>query len=122
MGRKKKNTSVVQQTEQKETTPVIEVQISYESDELEPTEKVIEHAKIVVVEKDPKTLALEGFAELWNNLKQYQYMTDADARKVHQFWQVVSGRTDYYVNCGVCTNNHIKVLKKRCKDAGISLK
>lgn len=72
--------------------------------------------------KDPKRLALEEFAAIWNSMTQHNYMSDEQARKVHKLWQTYTGRTDFYVNCSVCSSNHIKTLKKHCKNVGIYLK
>lgn len=105
--------------EEKET-PVVKVEMSYESDKLEPTEKVIEKVEIVV--KTAKQIALEEFANFWNGLPHHQYISDKEARFVHTLWQTATGRTDYYSNCSICTINHIKQLKKLCKNEGIGLK
>ena len=100
--------------------PVVKVEMSYESDKLEPTEEVIKKAEIVV--KTAKQIALEEFATFWNGLPHHQYISDKEARYVHTLWQTATGRTDYYSNCSICTINHIKQLKKLCKNEGIELK
>lgn len=134
MARKKKTTNKpavqeeVQDFEVVEVTPVVEekkipvvqVEVKYESDKLDSTAEVIEKAEIIV--KTAKQIALEEFAKFWNGLPHHNYISDKEARYVHTLWQTVTGRTDYYSNCSICTINHIKSLKKYCKNEGIELK
>lgn len=140
MARKKKTTNKEEQGNQKlltaelakeiyekskkrkevETIPVVKVEMSYESDKLEPTADVLMNTEIVV--KTAKQIALEEFANFWNGLPHHQYISDKEARFVHTLWQTATGRTDYYSNCSICTINHIKQLKKLCKNEGIDLK
>lgn len=91
------------------------------SDELPSLNIIDPIEEPVIVEDSPKVKALKEFASIWNGMKQHNYMTDAQAREVHKLWQTVTGRTDYYTNCGVCTINHIKSLKKLCKNEGIEV-
>ena len=100
--------------------PAVQVEATFEADETTPTEEVIEKAEIVV--KTAKQIALEEFANFWNGLPHHQYISDKEARYVHSLWQTATGRTDYYSNCSICTINHIKQLKKLCKNEGIELK
>ena len=100
--------------------PVVQVEVTFEADETTPTEEVIEKAEIIV--KTAKQIALEEFANFWNGLPHHQYISDKEARYVHSLWQTATGRTDYYSNCSICTINHIKQLKKLCKNEGIELK
>ena len=100
--------------------PAVQVEATFEADETTPTEEVIEKAEIVV--KTAKQIALEEFANFWNGLPHHQYISDKEARYVHSWWQTATGRTDYYSNCSICTINHIKQLKKLCKNEGIELK
>ena len=99
------------------------VSFTYEIDPEAPTfEKTLETAKFETWEQEtPKRKALREFAELWKTLPHHNYMTDKQARQVHKYWQVVTGRTDYYVNCSVCTINHIRRLKKEAKNEGIAI-
>ena len=104
------------------TDEVVEVTTQAMSDEL-PSLNIIDPIieEPVIVEDSTKVKALKEFASIWNGMKQHNYMSDAQEREVHQLWQTVTGRTDYYTNCGVCTINHIKVLKKLCKNEGIEV-
>lgn len=140
MARKKKTTNKEEQGNQKlltaelakeiyekskkrkevESIPVVKVEMSYESDKLEPTADVLMNTEIIV--KTAKQIALEEFANFWNALPHHQYISDKEARYVHTLWQTATGRTDYYSNCSICTINHIKQLKKLCKNEGIELK
>lgn len=102
----------------------VSVGITYENDinEPKPTEQVVMGAEIEVGKPDRKLEAVKAFAELWENLPHHNYMTDAQARQVHRLWQAVTGRTDYYTNCSVCTINHIKYLKKIARGYGIEIR
>lgn len=102
----------------------VSVSITYENNPAEPkpTEQVIMEAEIKVEEQDRKLEAVREFAELWESLPHHNYMTDAQARQVHRLWQAVTGRTDYYTNCSVCTINHIKCLKKIARGYGIEIR
>lgn len=134
MARKKKTTNKpavqeeVQDFQVVEVTPAVEekeipavqVEATFEADETTPTEEVIEKAEIVV--KTAKQIALEEFANFWNGLPHHNYISDKEARYVHTLWQTATGRTDYYSNCSICTINHVKSLKKLCKNEGIELK
>lgn len=136
MGRKKKYTATLFDAPAPETNadgvsftceidpavpePAGGVSVTYEIDPETPTfEKTLETAKFETEQETPKRKALREFAELWKTLPHHNYMTDKQARQVHKYWQVVTGRTDYYVNCSVCTINHIRRLKKEAKDEGI---
>lgn len=72
-------------------------------------------------EETPEKVALLAFAEFWNKNPHRMMMTDAEARQVHKWWQVVFHRTDYYVKCDVCSRNHVKQLKGRVKNEGIEI-
>lgn len=72
-------------------------------------------------EETPEKAALLAFAEFWNKNPHRMMMTDAEARQVHKWWQVVFHRTDYYVKCDVCSRNHVKQLKGRAKNEGIEI-
>jgi len=71
----------------------------------------------VPVETDEQK-AVKEFCKLWNGLKNHNIITDEDARTIHKLWQTVAKRTDFYVNCGVCSLNHIKYLKKKAAQYG----
>lgn len=73
-------------------------------------------------EETPEKVALMDFAEFWNKNPHRMMMTDAEARQVHKWWQIVFHRTDYYVKCDVCSRNHVKQLKGRAKNEGIEIK
>lgn len=107
-----------------ETAESVSVSITYENDinEPKPTEQVVMEAEIEVGKPDRKLEAVKAFAELWESLPHHNYMTDAQARQVHRLWQAVTGRTDYYTNCSVCTINHIKYLKKIARGYGIEIR
>lgn len=140
MARKKKTTNKEEQGNQKlltaelakeiyekskkrkevESIPVVKVEMSYESDKLEPTADVLMNTEIIV--KTAKQIALEEFAKFWNGLPHHNYISDKEARYVHTLWQTATGRTDYYSNCSICTINHVKSLKKLCKNEGIEVK
>lgn len=103
----------------------IEVSIEYEANPEKPnTVESVMNAKIEVEvgKPDRKLEAVKAFAELWESLPHHNYMTDAQARQVHRLWQAVTGRTDYYTNCSVCTINHIKYLKKIARGYGIEIR
>ena len=72
-------------------------------------------------EETPERVALFAFAEFWNKNPHRMMMSDAEARQVHKWWQVVFHRTDYYVKCDVCSRNHVKQLKGRAKNEGIEI-
>lgn len=88
-----------------------EISEDFETDEAIPQEK----------EETPERVALFAFAEFWNKNPHRMMMTDAEARQVHKWWQVVFHRTDYYVKCDVCSRNHVKQLKGRVKNEGIEI-
>lgn len=71
----------------------------------------------IPVETDEQK-AVYDFVQLWNGLKNHNIITDEDARTIHKLWQTAAKRTDYYVNCGVCSLNHIKYLKKKAAQYG----
>lgn len=101
----------------------VSVSITYEVNPEKPdTPATIMDAEIEVEEQDRKLEAVKAFAELWESLPHHNYMTDAQARQVHRLWQAVTGRTDYYTNCSVCTINHIKYLKKIARGYGIEIR
>lgn len=104
----------------KANIPAVKAEIRYESDKLEPTADVLMNTEIIV--KTAKQIALEEFANFWNALPHHQYISDKEARYVHTLWQTATGRTDYYSNCSICTINHVKSLKKLCKNEGIEVK
>lgn len=72
-------------------------------------------------EDNPQTDALKAFKEYYDKNPNRQRMTDDDARMIHRWWQIVTGRTDYYIYCGVCTANQWKVLKRKAKDEGFDI-
>lgn len=75
-----------------------------------------------IPEESPKIKALKGFANLMNGELKYRMMaTDLQARQIHSYWQIATGRSDYYVNCSACTIAHIKTLKKLCRNEGIKI-
>lgn len=95
-----------------------------------PADEVVEEAVEVVVEDvveenvaiTPKIKALQDFANLMNGELKYRMMaTDKQARQIHSYWQIATGRSDYYVNCSACTIAHIKTLKKLCRNEGIKV-
>lgn len=108
-------------TDEPDKTVVVGVSVEYEADPEKPnTEESVMTAKIeTITEVSPKVKALMEFAELWKSLPHHNYMSAKQARAVHRLWQTVTGRTDYYVNCSVCTIAHIKILKKEAKNEGI---
>lgn len=80
----------------------------------QPTEQPVEEEKPLSDEQK----AVYDFVQLWNGLKNHNIITDEDARTIHKLWQTAAKRTDYYVNCGVCSLNHIKYLKKKAAQYG----
>ena len=100
----------------------VSVLIEYEVNPENPnTEQTVMTAKIETTVESAKVKALKEFAELWKSLPHHNYMTNKQAREVHKLWQTVTGRTDYYFNCSVCTINHIKQLKKEARNEGIAI-
>lgn len=88
--------------------------------EVVEVEEMMEVAEIP--EESPKIKALTGFANLMNGELKYRMMaTDSQARQIHSYWQIATGRSDYYVNCSACTIAHIKTLKKLCRNEGIKV-
>ena len=77
----------------------------------QPTEQPVEEEKPLSDEQK----AVYDFVQFWNGLKNHNVVTDEEARHIHSLWQKAAKRTDYYVNCGVCTLNHIKYLKKKAR-------
>lgn len=69
----------------------------------------------------PKIEAIKQFKELWQNLPHHNFITDKQAREIHVFWQKITGRTDYYSNCSVCTINHIKQIRKIARNEGFEI-
>ena len=106
-----------------EETTLIEEPVTEELDETDETdentplseEPVTEEP--VLVETDEQK-AVKEFCKLWNRLKNHNIITDEDARTIHKLWQTAAKRTDFYVNCGVCSLNHIKYLKKKAAQYG----
>jgi recombinational DNA repair protein RecT len=119
MSKKKKTNDKVSEGYELIGVDVVAPEQSEQINLIMPIEEVTEVQE--VVEESPKIKALRDFVELWDGMNQHIYMTDEQARKVHKMWQIVTGRTDYYTNCSVCTINHIKVLKKHCKENGIEV-
>lgn len=109
MPRKKTTTN----TKKKTTTKKVE----------QPVEPIVETVAETVVEKTitVEEQALRDFVDLYNSLPNLITITDAQAREIHKYWQIISHRTDYYVHCGVCSLNHIKALKKLAKQKGYKL-
>lgn len=108
-----------------ETAESVSVSITYEANPEKPnTVESVMNAKIEIEvgKPDRKLEAVKAFAELWESLPHHNYMTDAQARQVHRLWQAVTGRTDYYTNCSVCTINHIRYLKKIARGYGIEIR
>ena len=88
--------------------------------DMEEVEEVVDVVEIP--EESPKIKALKGFADLMNGELKYRMMaTDSQARQIHSYWQIATGRSDYYVNCSACTIAHIKTLKKLCRNEGIKV-
>lgn len=124
MGRKKKTEQTIeqiesvvteQQTEQLEA--VIEDVIPEEKNmEDETPQAVIEDVlpeEKKIEERTPERQAVWDFCQKWNSLKNHNIISDADARQIHKYWQIASGRSDFYVNCSVCMIQRIKWLKKK---------
>lgn len=84
---------------------------------LEETTLIEEPVTEEPVETDEQK-AVKEFCKLWNGLKNHNIITDEDARTIHKLWQTAAKRTDFYVNCGVCSLNHIKYLKKKAAQYG----
>ena len=88
--------------------------------DMEEVEEVVDVVEIP--EESPKIKALKGFADLMNGELKYRMMaTDSQARQIHSYWQIATGRSDYYVNCSACTIAHIKTLKKLCRNEGVKV-
>lgn len=80
----------------------------------QPTEQPVEEEKPLSDEQK----AVYDFVQFWNGLKNRNVVTDEEARHIHSLWQKAAKRTDFYVNCGVCTLNHVKYLKKKARFYG----
>lgn len=131
MGRKKKTEKTIEQgieslvTEQLEAV-IEDVKNTEEmTSETEQQEAVIEDVKPEekkIEERTPERQAVWDFCQKWNSLKNHNVISDADAREIHKYWQIASGRSDFYVHCGVCSSNHIKYLKKKALQYGYECK
>ena len=90
---------------------------SDEENNVEPAYKKVEE----VVPKptlSKEQQAVKDFCDFWNGLKNHSIISDKEARQIHSYWQIVFNRTDYYTQCGVCSANRIKALKKKAKVYG----
>lgn len=81
-----------------------------ESDEDKKVEEVVPKPTL-----SKEQQAVKDFCDFWNGLKNHSIISDAEARQIHSFWQTAYNRSDYYVNCGVCSANRIKAMKKKAK-------
>jgi hypothetical protein len=116
-GRKPKNAPV------EHVENIIEEQNATQTQEITQisTENILTIENAPAPEKTPKIVAIEQFKELWQNLPHHNYITDKQAREIHVLWQKITGRTDYYSNCSVCTINHIKQIRKIARNEGIEI-
>lgn len=119
-----KTTTTKRGRKPKENKLLPDVQPIVEETIVEETIEVVEKPLIdePVVEKTLEEKTLEEFVNTYNSLTNYYVISDKQAREFHRMWQILAHRTDYYVNCGVCSANHIRFMKKLAKNKGFEVK
>lgn len=113
-GRKPKQTRV-ENVNSMQNTPEMQETMQNSNVNVATTENTSE------IKSTPKIEAIKQFKELWQNLPHHNYITDKQAREIHALWQKITGRTDYYSNCSVCTINHIKQIRKIARNEGFEI-